>query len=111
MMKEKQHPQLECQIKFLVTQKQGDGAYDPNAVRAKIYEKGARAIIPPPRHASIKEAIDGWMKDRDEDIAKIYSYGDREIGRKPWKVHTGYHKRSLVETAMFRIKKKYLVSN
>lgn len=83
----------------------GDGAYDPNAVRAKIYEKGARAIIPPPRHASIKGVVDGWIKDRDEDIAKILSFGDREVGRKPWKILTGYHKRSLVETAIFRVKK------
>lgn len=82
----------------------GDGAYDPNEVRSKIFEKGARAIIPPPRHASIKGATEGWVKDRDEDIAKILSYGDREEGRKPWKVLTGYHKRSLVETAMLRIK-------
>lgn len=83
----------------------GDGAYDPNAVRAKIYEKGARAIIPPPRHASIKGAKDGWVKNRDEDIAKIHSYGDRESGRKPWKEWIHYHKRSLVETAILRIKK------
>jgi hypothetical protein len=83
----------------------GDGAYDPNAVRAKIYEKGARAIIPPPRHASIKGATGGWIKNRDEDIATIRSFGDREVGRKPWKQLTEYHKRSLVETAMFRVKK------
>lgn len=83
----------------------GDGAYDPNAVRSKIYEKGARAIIPPPRHASIKGASNGWVKDRDEDIAKILSYGDREVGRKPWKYDSQYFKRSLVETAILRIKK------
>jgi hypothetical protein len=85
----------------------GDGAYDPNAVRAKIYEKGARAIIPPPRHASIKGATSGWVKNRDDDIRKILSYGDRETGRKPWKVSVKYHQRSLVETAMFRLKKMF----
>ena len=83
----------------------GDGAYDPNAVRKKIAEKGARAIIPPPRHATIKNSNVGWIKNRDEDIAAIYSYGDRETGRRPWKESVGYFKRSLVETAMLRIKK------
>lgn len=83
----------------------GDGAYDPNAVRAKIFEKGGRANIPPPRHASIKGAKEGWVKDRDEDIATILSFGDRDSGRKPWKVLTQYYKRSLVETAILRIKK------
>lgn len=83
----------------------GDGAYDPNAVRAKIYEKGARAIIPPPRHASLKGSDVGWTKNRDEDIATIISYGDREVGRKPWKQLMQYHKRSLVETAILRVKK------
>lgn len=83
----------------------GDGAYDPNAARKKIYEKGARSIIPPPRHASIKGASEGWIKDRDEDIATIRSYGDREVGRKPWKQLTQYHKRSLVEVGILRVKK------
>lgn len=82
----------------------GDGAYDPNVVRKKIYEKGARAIIPPPRHASIKGATAGWRKDRDEDIISILSYGDREKGRRPWKEQVKYFKRSLVETSIFRIK-------
>jgi hypothetical protein len=85
----------------------GDGAYDPNAMRAKIHEKGARAIIPPPRHASIKGAKSGWIKNRDEDIAKILSYGDREVGRKPWKEWVQYYKRSIVETAILRVKKMF----
>ena len=82
----------------------GDGGYDPNVVREKIYAKGARAIIPPPRHASIKGATTGWIKDRDEDIALIRSYGDREVGRRPWKEQMQYFKRSLVETSILRLK-------
>lgn len=82
----------------------GDGGYDPNAVREMIYAKGARAIIPPPRHASIKGATTGWIKDRDEDISTILSYGDNEIGRRPWKEKVDYFKRSLVETSIYRVK-------
>jgi hypothetical protein len=83
----------------------GDGAYDPNAVRKKIAEKGARAIIPPPRHATIKKSEVDWIKNRDTDIAAILSFGDRVTGRKPWKESVKYYIRSLVETAIFRIKK------
>jgi transposase len=82
----------------------GDGAYDPNAVREKIYEKGARAIIPPPRHASIKGAKAGWIRNRDRDIEAIYAFGGRFKGRKPWKKKIKYFKRSLVETAILRVK-------
>lgn len=85
----------------------GDGAYDPNEVRKKINEKGARAIIPPPRHGTIKGAKEGWIKNRDEDISTINALGGREAGRKPWKVLTQYFKRSLVETAILRIKKMF----
>jgi hypothetical protein len=83
----------------------GDGAYDANVCREKVYEMDGRSIVPPPRHASVKGASTGWVKDRDEDIATIFSFGDREAGRRPWKEKVGYYKRSLVETAMFRIKK------
>jgi hypothetical protein len=85
----------------------GDGAYDPNIVRETIYKKGARAIIPPPRHASIKKATEGWVKDRDQDIEAIYELGGRDAGRRPWKERVGYFKRSLVETAILRLKKMF----
>lgn len=85
----------------------GDGAYDPNIVRETTYKKGARAIIPPPRHASIKGAKDGWVRDRDEDIAAIYALGDRDTGRRPWKEKVDYFKRSLIEMAILRMKKMF----
>ncbi len=82
----------------------GDGAYDPNIVRQTAYKKGARTIVPPPRHASIKRAKDGWVKDRDEDIETIYKLGGKNAGRRPWKEKVGYFKRSLIEMAILRIK-------
>jgi len=36
---------------------------------------------------------------RDEAIR-----GCRKLGRKGWKISVGYHRRSLAETAMFRMK-------
>lgn len=39
------------------------------------------------------------MRPRDEVVRNI-----RQLGRKNWKKQSGYHKRSLAETAMYRIK-------
>lgn len=85
----------------------GDGAYD----RFPCYELGERKnfslITPPQRNASttqergnkIRKAKKPLLRVRDEAIKQI-----REIGRAEWKIKTGYHKRSLAETAMFRVK-------
>lgn len=82
----------------------GDGAYDAGHFRERIEQAKAHAIIPPPRNATYKEAQVGWERRRDEAIVEITGLGGDEEARRLWKVLVGYHKRSLVETAMFRIK-------
>ena len=66
-----------------------------------ISEKGARAIIPPRRGAKIwrhgNQTADRHA--RDENLRRI-----RMKGRAAWKRDSGYHKRSLAETGMFRFK-------
>lgn len=84
-----------------------DGAYDSNRLRKKVHEKGGRCLIPPPRNAAYKGALCGWEKERDESIAAIVGFGGGEQGRKLWKIFSGYHYRSLVETSMYRIKKLF----
>ena len=81
-----------------------DGAYDADYLRARIDQIGARAIIPPPRNAAYKGAKEGWERARDASIAEIAGLGGDEDARRLWKLLTGYHKRSLVETAIYRIK-------
>jgi len=85
----------------------GDGAYDASRFRKKVHEKGGECIVPPPRDAAYKNAEEGWEKERDKAIAVIHGFGDAEIGRKLWKIFSGYHERSLVETSMFRVKKLF----
>lgn len=78
-----------------------DGAYDTRNSYEVIQAKGATAIIPPRRGAKI------WRHGnrtadrlpRDQALRRI-----RTVGRKQWKQETGYHQRSLSETAMFRLK-------
>lgn len=95
-------PELLDQITEPVEQLGGDGAYD----KKKVYEACAegsirRVSIPPRRDARI------WQHGncaapplvRDENLRRI-----RKVGREKWKRESGYHRRSLAETAMFRFK-------
>jgi hypothetical protein len=79
----------------------GDGAYDAFDVHAAILARDARPVIPPRKGAAISPPP--RLKDppptRGAAVARI-----AEIGRKAWKQETGYHRRSLVETAVFRYK-------
>jgi len=95
---------LPCRIKSA----RGDGAYDANRFRKKVRDKGGICIVPPPRDATYKGTVEiGWEKERDAAIAAIHGFGGNEIGRRLWKICSGYHERSLVETAMFRVKKMF----
>ena len=82
----------------------GDGAYDTHYVRQAIYKKGAVAIIPPRNNARIHTTGDPSLQQRNDDIREIRGFGGDEAARSLWKKLTKYHTRSLVETAMYRIK-------
>src|SRR3970282_866325 len=75
--------------------------YDQWKVYNAIDRRGARPKIAPRRNAKIKRPAlaAGPRLARDEAIRMI-----RRIGRKSWKKRIGYHCRSLVETAVFRLK-------
>lgn len=80
----------------------GDGGYDKRKFYTECQEqKIPHVVIPPQRNAKIWQH--GNSKEpphaRDENLRYI-----RKNGRKRWKVDSGYHKRSLAETAMFRYK-------
>lgn len=96
------------QVEELVDQAQGpvntfygDGAYDQWKVYAALAERNIRPIIPPRRNAKIKQHGNSRETPlvRDEAIRSI-----RRDGRKSWKERIGYHRRSLAETAMYRLK-------
>ena len=79
----------------------GDGAYDQWKVYGMLDAQEIQPIIPPRRNAKIKQhGNSGELPlPRDEAIREI-----RRVGRKRWKETIGYHRRSLSETAMHRIK-------
>ncbi|MBL1209358.1 IS5 family transposase [Geminocystis sp. GBBB08] len=79
-----------------IEQVSGDGADDQRKCYRAIAQRGAMATIPPQNKAQKWSNIDG---DRNRNIERI-----EEIGRKEWKEESGYHRRSISETTMFRLK-------
>jgi hypothetical protein len=79
----------------------GDGAYDQWKVYDSLGGREIQPIIPPRRNAKIKQHGNAHQTPlvRDEAIRSI-----RRVGRKQWKKDIGYHRRSLAETAMYRMK-------
>ena len=110
----------------------GDGAYDGRRCYAAVAARPEhpRAVFPPrrerrarrpprpdrghPRPATRRQnrgyALHVWQHgnckaprlDRDEHVRRL-----RRIGRRRWKQEVGYHQRSLVETAVFRLKRLF----
>jgi Transposase DDE domain. len=79
----------------------GDGAYDKWKVYGELSKHKIAPVIPPRRNAKIKQHGNSKLPPlpRDEAIRGI-----RKYGRSGWKKRIGYHRRSLAETAMFRMK-------
>jgi hypothetical protein len=99
-------PLLLKQITDPIDSVRGDGAYDRFACYEEAERRNFRLITPPQRKAKLSverkkkiKADPGAIKKRDEQVKKV-----RELGRVEWKKQADYHRRSLAETAMFRIK-------
>lgn len=78
-----------------------DGAYDKRRCYKVLQERDAKAGIPPQKNAKIWQHGNSKAPPhpRDENLRSI-----RQHGRKAWKRQSNYHRRSLAETTMFRLK-------
>lgn len=84
-----------------IVEVEGDGAYNTRALKKFVEEDCHAKLITPPK---IKAKTDGKkFIGADEEANKRCE----EIGRAQWKEEVGYHKRSLVETNMFRQKSPF----
>ncbi len=90
-------PDVLAQIPDALAQVTTDGAYDTFGCYAAIHDRHAQAIIPP-RVDAVLNADADWAV-RNATVARV-----AEIGRTAWKQEAGYHRRSLAETAMSRLK-------
>jgi hypothetical protein len=93
-----------AQIKQPIETFYGDGGYDKWKVYGLLETENIHPVIPPQHNAKIKQHGNATAEPlaRDEAIRDI-----RRLGRKGWKQEVGYHRRSLVETAMFRLKQTF----
>jgi len=89
-------PQLK-QIEARIERVYGDGAYDARPCYRAIHQRGARAIIPPRSGSTLQQ--EDYLKDRNRNLRGVGKHG-----LKGWKRRSGYHRRSLIETAFFRLK-------
>jgi len=76
-----------------ITEFYGDGAYDTNPVYMSLAGRCVNEVYIPPRKNSV-------LTERTHP----YKQQNMQIPRDVWKKQTKYHKRSLVETHMFRHK-------
>jgi hypothetical protein len=91
-------PNLLDQIDADVASMTADGAYGGEAVYDAVAERHPEAsIIIPPRAMAV--AGETTATQRDLHIAMIQKHG-----RMGWQLRSGYNRRSLIETAMFRYK-------
>ena len=84
-----------------ILQVSADGAYDTNNCYEKITQRQAGVAIPPRKNAIIQQHgnCKALPLPRDENLRAI-----RKMGRAKWKRESDYHRRSLAETTMFRLK-------
>ena len=75
-----------------------DGAYDTRECYEVADKKEAELIVPPRKNAVL------WENGHPRNIAIILI---ALIGMTMWKVITGYHKRSIAENAMYRLKQLF----
>ena len=87
-----------------IDQVSADGAYDSWENHARLQQRGACADIPPRKTARICQ--DGHCHKTplpwDEALRAI-----RKCGRVAWKSGVGYHRRSLAEIVIFRLKRHF----
>lgn len=78
-----------------------DGAYDKKKVYEALDKRNIKPVIPPRKGARIAKHGNraGRQLPRDKAIRQI-----RKLGRKQWKKKVGYHRRSIAESTVFRLK-------
>ena len=79
----------------------GDGAYDKRLVYDHVQRHGGHVVVPPNK-AAIFHQKDPVLQPRNDTVQAI-----RTTSLEDWKRASGYHRRSLVETTMFRHKRAF----
>jgi hypothetical protein len=78
----------------------GDGAYDTRSAYEAAAGRNAALLVPPRRNGKPWKTRTAGAGERNETIRAV-----RHLGRRVWKRWSGYHRRSLAETAISRLKR------
>jgi hypothetical protein len=78
----------------------GDGAYDTRSAYEASAARNAALIVPPRRNGKPWKTRTAGAGERNETLRAV-----RHLGRRLWKRWSGYHRRSLAETAISRLKR------
>ena len=100
-------PGLIEQIKGPIRQITGDGAYDKKNCYQTAYQRNAKPVFPPQHNAGVqrnKYKKEAALEARDKTILEIGRGPDRAQRLREWKKRHSYHRRSLIETMMLRMK-------
>lgn len=89
------------QVKPPIDKFSGDGAYDTYQIWQTLKDQEIEGIIPPQENA--RYWVDEFDNLLDLDRNRILEQIEQS-SRKEWKTKSGYHRRSLSETAMYRVK-------
>lgn len=92
-------PNILNQIDGDVEQVTGDGAYDTHDSYQAAIDIGAKPCFPPRANATRRKATDEAWRLRNHAVSQV-GYHDLKY----WKNKNNYHRRSLSETAMYRMK-------
>lgn len=98
---------LLCDINDPIATIIGDGAYDRFRCYEDALSRQARGIYPPQMNArTSQERVRNQKKASPEAIAQRDAAIEavRALGQAQWKRQVGYHRRSLAETGIFRLK-------
>lgn len=90
-------PELINQTHRKIREASADGAYDTRDCHDALLRKKIRPLIPP------RSGAQYWpdkCHERNHAVANQHLSGSNDV----WKKKVGYHRRSIAETAMFRIK-------
>ncbi len=93
-------PHLLHQIDESISSVSIDGAYDQALCYQALQEKQAQVNISSRKNAKLSEQDKNLSRDQN-------SRAIRQVGRKQWKQDVGYHRRSLTETARYRMKQLF----
>jgi Transposase DDE domain len=107
-------PRLCSGIKGKVKSIRADGAYDTKELYKIAEDWGAKAIIPPAITSKAQHELkkpppkfESFLIPRDATLTHIRTFSSFSEGLKDWKQQSGYHKRSLIEAWMSRLKKSF----